>query len=77
MVNMMRSHQAAASAMPITVRPSASHFFCRCRAFAQRNDDVFRTRIAQVQRVGVALRAVAEDCDFFLSLIRFTSQSRS
>ena len=33
-------------------------------AFAQGNDNVLRTAVAQVQRVGVALGAVAQDGDF-------------
>ncbi|EKD61954.1 MAG: hypothetical protein ACD_54C00008G0001 [uncultured bacterium] len=36
------------------------------RAFAQRDHKVFRARIAQVQRMGVALAAVAENGDLFV-----------
>ena len=44
-------------------------FFAFCggrRALAKRDDDVFRARIAQVQRMGVALAAVAQNGDFLV-----------
>ncbi len=41
-------------------------FLGRGGAFAQGNDQIFRTGIAQVQRVGVALRAVTKDGYLFV-----------
>ena len=41
--------------------------FCnRSRPFTQRNHEVFRTAVAQVQRMGMALAAIAENGDFFV-----------
>ena len=60
---MMTSAHLAASATSITLRPSFSAFLARGRALAQRDGHVLDAGIAQVQRVRVALAAVADDRD--------------
>ena len=57
------SAHLAASATSITLSFSPSAFLTPCRALAQRDRDVLDAAVAQVQRVGVALAAVADDGD--------------
>jgi hypothetical protein len=48
----------------------------RGRTFAQGDNDFLQRRILQVQRMGTALRAIADD-GTFLDLMRLRSASRS
>jgi hypothetical protein len=59
----------------ITLRPAASAFLAEASP-AQRDDDVLDAGIAQVQRMGVALAAIADDGDL-LALDQVESASRS
>ena len=56
----MTSASAAASAMDSTLQPGRLGLGLRRRALAQADAHV-DARVLEVQRVGVALRAVAED----------------
>ena len=46
------------------LQPFGFGFLGGCRAFAQRNNQVFGATVAQVQRMGVALRAIAKNGHF-------------
>ena len=64
MVNMIRSHHAAASAMPMTFRPSPSALAALAEPSRRGNDDVLGAAVTQVQRMGVALAAIAKNGHF-------------
>ena len=59
----MTSAHLAASATSITVSFSPSAFFTPGRGLAQRDRHVLDAGIAQIQRMGMALAAIADDGD--------------
>ena len=60
------SAHAAASLLVITLKPAPSAFLARGRTFAKRNGDILDAAVAQVLGVGVALAAVADNCDLLV-----------
>jgi hypothetical protein len=66
MVNMMRSHHFAGFGDVHDLEAFGFALLGRSGTRAQGDDDVLGTAVAQVQRVGVALGAVAKDGDFLV-----------